>query len=158
MHDQARSEIARGIYGPPGGTAERQPDAEHEDADEQRLQRAAEHLRQIHLSSLHPPFSIGADGEDAEEQHGCADRFRHEVCGRMSNCRAGGEHRQLRGLVFGRAPMRQIREPHEDGSEKRASDLRCHISRDISPRETADRRERDRDRGVEYCARADAAD
>ena len=91
----------------------------------------------------------------AEHEHESADDLRDEIGAGLSDRRRGGEDGELALRIGRRFPVRQIREPHDDAAEESADDLRGDVHRHLRPREFADGRERDRDRGIEMRA-ADA--
>ena len=127
------AEIARRIDGVTGGSPEREPDTEDEDADQQRLQAAAEDEREIDVAWLRQRLGVGSDRQNAKQKHRGADDFRREVCGRVPNCRPGRKHSKLGSRICGRFPMRQVRKPHKNRAHEGASYLRHDVSRYVTP-------------------------
>src|SRR5215218_1609647 len=108
------SEVAGRVDGVAGRTTKREPDAENEQADEQRVQRRG----------TAPNFSrVRKDAEDAEDQYEGADNLCDEVGGGVVDRRGRAEHSELETLVFGLGPVRQVGQPHYDAADEGAEEL-----------------------------------
>ncbi len=146
------TEVAGWIDGVAGRATERDADAEHEHTDEQRLQAAAEDEGEIDVAGLRQRLRVGGDGKNAEEQHRGADDLGDQVRDRRPHRGPGAEDGQLVARSLRRTPMRQIREPDDDGSEERTDHLRREVGRHFGPGEAAGGGQGDRHGGIEVRA------
>src|SRR3954470_9431189 len=71
----ARTKIASRIDRVAGRAAEREADAENEQAHEQWLQAPAEHEREVHVSGFRQRLGVRGDRQNAEQQDSGADRL-----------------------------------------------------------------------------------
>ena len=154
---QARPEVARRIDGVAGRTSERQADAEHENADEERLQPAAEHGGQIDVARPRKACALAAIARMPNSSTAVpinsvmrfAPVFR--TAGAVQNTASFAAGSSV-SAQCGRYASQTSTAPSE-----RANHLRGDVSRHVRPGEAADGGERDRHRRIEMRA-ADAAD
>ena len=110
MHD-ARPEVAGRVDRVARRPAERQPDPDHQQADDQR---AEARLRGRHVVE---------EREDPEHQHERPDDLGDDVADRVADRRRRAEARQLEPGILGLLPVVEVREPHERRADERADEL-----------------------------------
>src|SRR5918995_3432210 len=127
----ARAQVSGRVDGVPRGAAERQPDAQNKQTDEQREEAAPGEL-----------FTSGCegvqDGDHAEDQHGCADDLGDEVGNPVVDRRGRAEHTQLETGIRSLLPVRKIGQPDEDSSGKGAEELGDDVAWHLGPLQDAD--------------------
>src|SRR4051794_4927757 len=100
VHDP-RPEVARRVDRVSGGSAERQPDAQHEQSDEQNAESA---------TPRHEPHAlVGEDAEDPDDEDGRADDLGDQVRHRVADRRTGREDRELQPRILGCGEVLVIR-------------------------------------------------
>src|SRR5215218_6762620 len=115
----ARPQVAGRVDGVAGRTTEREPDAEDEQADEQRVQRRG----------TAPNLSrVRKDAEDAEDQYEGADNLCDEVGGGVVDRRGRAEHAEFETFVFGLFPVWQVGQPHYDAADEGSEELRDYVA------------------------------
>src|SRR6266550_55913 len=118
----ARAQVTRGIDRVPCRTAQRQPDAPHETADE----IGAESGRRTGGGD-----ALREDRADHKDEHERADDLAHQVGNELADGRRGAETRTLERRVRCNAPVWQIVQPHQRAARERAEQLSHEIGSDL---------------------------
>jgi hypothetical protein len=149
----ARPEVPRGVDGVACRPAERQADAQNEQAHEQREDAERKQIRAALLELLR----VTEEAERAEGQYRGADDLGDEVGDRVVDGRGGAEDAQLESLVIGLLPVREVGQPHDDGADEGPEKLGDDVARDYGPGELPYGSKAERDGRVDEAA-ADAYD
>src|SRR5829696_4797139 len=128
-----RPQVAGGVDSVAGRTTEREPDAYDEQADDQRVQAAPYY----HRGTARDRPRVRNDAKDAEDQHEGADDLGDEVRRGVVDGRRGREHAELETFVLGLRPVRQVGQPHDDGTHEGPEELRDDVSWHQAPGELA---------------------
>jgi hypothetical protein len=113
------AEVARRVDGVAGRTTQREPDAEDEQADKQRVDATPYHRR----GTAPDRPSVRNDARDAEDQHEGADDLGDDVRRSVVDRRRGAEHAEFETFVFGLPPVRQVSQPHYDSADEGPEEL-----------------------------------
>src|SRR5918995_1947932 len=116
----ARPQVTGRVDGVAGRTAEREPDAYDEQADEKRVQTSSYHRRGT------TPYDprVRNDTKDAEDQHERTDDLGNDVRRGIVDGRRRAEHAELESLVFGLCPVWQVGQPYDNRADEGPEELR----------------------------------
>src|SRR5918998_3611189 len=129
----AGPEVASRVDGVAGRTTQREPDAEDEQADKQRVQAAPYNRR-----GFAPDCSrVRNDARDAEDQDERADDLGDDVRRSIVDRRRGAEHSEFEALVLGLPPVGQVSQPHDYGANEGSDELGDDVARHQGPVELA---------------------
>src|SRR5215212_2761677 len=118
------AEVTGRVDGVAGRTTQREPDAEDEQTNEKRVQAGSYDRRRI--TSDRP--GVRDNPRDTEDQHEGADDLGDDVCGGVIDRRCGAEHAEFEAGVLGLRPVRQVREPHDDGANEGTEELGDYVA------------------------------
>ncbi len=128
----SRPEISGRVDSVARRPAERQPDGEDQQTDDQRLNAEREYRREVYLGSLCDLLRVRNDCQHAEDQHGGPDDLGDKVGYGVAVGGRSAEHAELESRILRRFPVRQVGEPHYDtadeSSEKLSDDVAWYLS------------------------------
>ena len=136
---EARSEVAGGIDGVAGESAEAHADG-HDDAEHQNVVHAAGHVGHL------------IEAQNGEDEHEGADDFTEHVAETVGNRRRGAEHAALDVGIVGGVELVLEQRIHEARADKGSGHLRDAVAGHHAPAEIAARSERHGERGIEVRA------
>lgn len=143
----ARAEVTRRVDRIPGGATERGADADHEQGDRKRRERA----EPAGDADLH--VAVVGEGEDHEDEHEGRDDLGDEVPAVGADRGAGREDTQLVAGVGLVVEVLLVRDPADDGADERADHLSGDGDEELRAGDLAGDEEAERDRRVQLRAR-----
>src|SRR5215217_2412540 len=120
-------EVAGRVDGVAGRTSEREPDAEHYQADKQGVDAASYDRRR----TAPDRSRVRSDTRDTEDEHEGADDLGDDVRGCVVDRWRGAENAELEALIRGLSPVGQVGKPHDDSADERAEELRDYVGNHV---------------------------
>src|SRR5829696_6998525 len=126
----ARPEVAGRVDRVARGSAQREPDAEHEQTHQKRVEAAADHAGggiATHRAG------VCDYAENTEDEHEGADDLGNEVRRGVVDRRRGAVHAELEAGVGRLPPVQQVGQPHEHRPHEGPEELRDDVAWDHRP-------------------------